>query len=484
MKRNIKIKIIILSFSLSILLSFALSVSNGTAVRNCLNSGDSENPKYPQDYHFFPDGFENANEDDTIVEKSSYSTHDWIADAVVRELQNYYKNRLMKNVWAWLMDSSVGRDSYPKWISSYSEPSGKHRVVRSYMTYLYATQMPDPYKGALKEIRIYDEGESIKNLPSAYRQPYAWVGNTALHGYHFTIKYQNDQYKWYPPPKAASSKIVLRLATVGAKKYMILKDKDGNSAMKPEVSAGYLGAMTHYFADLTSPAHLLEKNTKDPKTNELIYSSSYHSWYEDQLSALTYWDKNYEDRSGPYTGYFRHNEDWPKEGITSIRDPKFSLNALGNEVFNFAFARGRHQYDVANDDENTGLYIKDSNLHWNWKADLDAHNGIEGSDHENYYEKVQIILSKAVYHCACAFQWLFDVVKRQIGDIDLNPNNGQTEEGESWEDPYEEGDPWGMSEDSIGRKMNAWVEAVAALTMAGGVYFASTLLKREKKSFS
>jgi hypothetical protein len=442
----------LLAFIGLILMNFYLTITDSIAVNNCTTENDSGNPAYPENYQIF------KKRDGSV--DTSYSSHDWIADAVIRELRLYSKSKRNNNVWKWLIDRDLARDTYPSWTSSYKDPTGKHYVKRSYFTYLYATQMPDIRTPG--KIPILKEGTTIKNFPST-RKPYSWIGNTDLHHYHFNVVFKQGKYI-YPPKTSnpSSGEIVNRIAKDGAIHYMALL-KNGQSAMKPETTAAYLGALTHYFADLASPAHLIAKATKDPQFGSKIYYDGYHSWFESQLSVLTIWNKKIQGRSGPYTGYFTYDIEWAS--ITSTISPKSVYARLANENILIATGNGK-PYNP--NDPKSSIYIDDSTKSWSsWKEDLDQH-GRTGSIHRSFYDKVEMMLTNAIEFCASAFEWIYFIVKAKIGNQDLNPDKG--------DDGLES---IGQTEDSIGNQWQNLTQGIANLVALGSVIVAGEVLNKK-----
>jgi hypothetical protein len=84
---------------------------------------------------------------------------------------------------------------------------------------------------------------------------------------------------------------------------------------------------------------------------------------------------------------------------------------------------GKCIYDQ--DDPDSGLYINDTEDFWDWGEDLSTGFMLEerraNSKNKFYYEKVQFLLSSAIYFCACALQWIFNTAKEELGG-DPDPN--------------------------------------------------------------
>ncbi|GAH64710.1 unnamed protein product, partial [marine sediment metagenome] len=200
------------------------------------------------------------------------------------------------------------------------------------------------------------------------------------------------------------------------------------SAMQPEGAAGWLGAMTHYFADLVVPAHLI-----DTKTYSHVYASSYyHNWFENQLANLTKWDKAYKSRGGPEQAFFS----WDIHKVTLIPiepiRPDFAIAQMADKAIEIAFRLdGNHEYVPINGtnhdtSENSGLFLSskvyNTNNFWNWNEDI-KNFGMLNSDYRFYYSKVEELLCWSVYYTACAMQYCYNEGKKENENKDPDPNN-------------------------------------------------------------
>ena len=161
--------------------------------------------------------------------------------------------------------------------------------------------MPDmeKIKGHPQRVIISKEGIVIEDFHPKTEKINKWVGQYRQHSFRFQVITSDGTCSFAPIKITAATKI--KQLGEAAKKCIGNTVKEGEdiykSAMQPEGAAGWLGAMTHYIADLVVPAHLLEPN-------EEIYNHNYHTWFENQLASLTKWDKAYKANGGPETTYF------------------------------------------------------------------------------------------------------------------------------------------------------------------------------------
>lgn len=407
-----------------IIIGFVFNISNASA---CVNGPNYDgmlysyvNPTYPQDYIIYR----------TIEtgENGDYGTHDWFADGVICTLKSQQHNPNGYNKWDWLLSNTLSTQRYPNWESAYSDASKNHYVVRSYFTYLYATQMPDVERTGEGGIYIWEEGVNIKDVPKAEAGSDSgkWVGidptrPRTQHRYNFEpVKITDSVYGFTPvPPYVLPSKA--HLLGDQAKKCIANTEKDnqGNdiSAMKPEGASAWLGAMTHYYCDLVVPAHLLDINKY-----EHVYIRDYHNWFEYQLGQLTLWDQY--GNGGPSTDDMLYDKD--VDTITSMR-PDNAATALAVQAINIAYRTdGNHQYIenepksglFINASERIGLAGKDYMKNWDWDFDIGEYG--EDSVHKVFYDKVEKLLGYANYYCACAMQWVYDEAERELKDKNIN----------------------------------------------------------------
>ena len=353
---------------------------------------------------------------------SHYGTHDWISDAALRSLREPIKNPLGFFDWSWLLNAKCANNKWPAW-KPYSSLTNHHEVVRSYMTFLFATQMPDMRQSHFPQ-RINIPRESVVIGDSG---DWKWVGKTEYHSFHFIPnKLVDGSYVFTPDHPEGTTKV--REIGGEAIKCIGNKVKDENgavlNAMQPEGTAGWLGVMTHYFADLMIPAHLLNSEAYSN-----VYYNGYHTWFEKQLASLTKWDKSYKASGGPETNYFSWDisviemtGEWTGF-IIPIR-PDYALTSLAYHAIEIAYQNnGNHQhimFDGTNDDsaKNCGLYLNSTTDRWDWKEDIED-NGRNGSPHRYFYDKVEELLIWAIYFTACAMQYIINEGKKESGQNDL-----------------------------------------------------------------
>jgi hypothetical protein len=429
--------IIVLIIALA-LLSLSLLPNNGFACNNGPNYwGNSwpgsphpyEHPEEPSKYIFGSV----TPLDASGYDGSHYGTHDWIADAAIRSLRNLIKNPLGSSDWAWLMNHFCANKRLPYWRTEYGNLNGHHDVVRSYITYLFATQMPDmrirPEMSELRKshypqkITILREGVVIEDFKPKFKNANKWVGQIQQHVFHFKVEDLGNINAFLP----SRTKCVDKVRQLSEAAILCIgntvKDEQEvtNSAMQPEGAAGWLGAMTHYFADLVVPAHLLEH-----KLYPNVYYKDYHNWFENQLASLTKWDK--VNKGGPETIYF--SWDIAKIGMTGLivpMPPELAVLSMANHAIELAYgADGIHQHKIFtgnNHDEarNSGLYLDNEEKIWDWKKDIDTY-GRTGSNHRYFYDKVEELLCWAVFFSACVMQYCLNEGKKKVGKAEgLDP---------------------------------------------------------------
>ena len=422
---------ILVVIALEVVIADALGVSNGPNYWGMGYPGNlSENryrhPKKPSDYVF---------EGDVILDSrgydgSHYGTHDWIADAALRTLQNPIINPLYFGDWTWLINSHIAMNKHPSWEANYGASSGSHNTIRSYYTFIFATQMPDMKKKKypdIQEIYIPEEDITIKDFAITGGM---WVGQENKHRYHFQlIKSTLGSYEFLPM-HTAPARVALRLGEAATKCISNEReDENGDiiSAMQPEGAAGWLGSMTHYFADLVVPAHLIE-NAKYPG----IYLKNYfHTWFENMLANLTKWDRSLGSNGGPEQGFFS----WDTYEVTLLPitpiPPDIAIALMADTSIKIAFRTdGNHQHIPISGSnrviaENSGLFINhstyDTDIFWDWNDDI-KNFGMLNSNHQFYYSKVEKLLCWSVYYTACAMQYCYNEGKKENDNKDPNPN--------------------------------------------------------------
>lgn len=431
-----KINIIFLSVIVFII-AFGVFLSDSIACKNGPNywgmgfpgnittPDGYKHPKNPSEYIFGKSSIPGAQGYDG----SHYGTHDWIADAALRTLRNEIKNPIFFADWTWLMDSNIARNKWPAWKANYQYSSNRHERIRGYYTFLFATQMPDmkPKKYPdIQEIFIQSENVRIKDLE---RYGGKWVGQGGKDHYHFKIeRINNNWYAFRREEDPCINKIKMlgeeAIKCIGNQKI----DEDGNkiSAMQPEGAAGWLGAMTHYIADLLVPAHVLKSSTH----KNVYLEDLYHKWFENQLGSLTKWDKSYGSHGGPESAYF--SWDIYKVSFMPIISipPDLAATFMAQKTISEAYRiDGNHQHipftgNNLYEAENSGLYLNstyDTDIFWDWKEDLET-NGRENSIHRLFYEKVEKLLAWSVYYSACAMQYCYEKGKEKNNKESPNSN--------------------------------------------------------------
>jgi hypothetical protein len=409
--------------TLEVVISDAFGLSNGPnywgmGYPGSIQSKDRyKHPELPSDYIF---GAPSDNESKGY-DGSHYGTHDWLADASLRSLIDASKNPLFYLDWRWLITPDIARNKWPAWKADYGGTSGKHEVVRSYISYLYATQMPDTK--ITPELHIPQEGVTIKDMDGYGKK---WIGQKTKHIFQFEI-IGNGVYEFCPvnTPNLNKIKLVSEEAIKCIGKTQ--KDEDNNiiSSMQPEGAAIWLGAMTHYIADMVSPAHLLMES----KFKHVYSSSYYHNWFENNLASVTKWDKAYKARGGPEQGNFSY--DYKKVTLAPIIPikPDIATTLMAITTIKTAYRTdGRHQHiPLSNNNnleaENSGLFINETelnpNIYWDWKIDL-GNIGRSNSIHRYFYDKVEHLLCWATYYTACAMQYCYNEGKEKNNNDVLN----------------------------------------------------------------
>ena len=160
-------------------MGFSFFCSDGKAFNNAPYGSNSETPDKPEVYKF-------KERSTGVFKLSHYGTHDWIADAALRLLQS--ESLVGSADWRWLINDVLNNN--PKWISSYSNGI-THNTIRSYMSFLFATQMPDMDPRKVSKPRPHKhpqhidlrkvEGEVIRNNKDGSG---VWVGKSYHQSYH------------------------------------------------------------------------------------------------------------------------------------------------------------------------------------------------------------------------------------------------------------------------------------------------------------
>lgn len=370
-----------------------------------------QNPQRREDYVYLGDPVPS----DQWYDGSHYGTHDWIADAALRSLKSVVENPLGWRDWDWLLENFLVIKDDHLWNPTYGN-NGKHSTVRSYTTFLFATQMPDMKPAEYPEVQkitIPDEGTVIENIQNFNNQMRLglWVGQVHQHRFIFQeFKNENGYFEFKQHITLAATKV--EVLSKQAIKCISNKIKDENgkevSAMQPEASAGWLGAMSHYFGDLLNPAHVHDQ------IDYLYVKDRYHKWFENHLAALTMWNR------GPDTSFFKY--DFSLIGNQKIIPipPRIATTEIAKKTIKFSFRiDGNHQYQFGN--AFSGMYINDSVRFWNWKDDI-SFVGRDRSQHKAFYSKVERLLCWAVYYTACAMQYCYNEGKKENNEKDPNHN--------------------------------------------------------------
>ncbi len=437
-KRNNKSKLIIISIGFIILFSLGFMALSGKAM---LNGPNYYGREYPGNYSspLKPDFYKFTT---SQSDPGHYGTHDWIADAALRCLRDSSKNPAGYDDWSWLLNSNIANNKYPAWKDTYSDANGNHWVVRSYMTYLYATQMADMKKSEYLTYKIPSpEDVVIGNLKKA-ETGYGfgtWTDRSRYHHYNFYVQEKDGARIFIPALNDTSrtkSPLVARMLGDQAVKAIARADPDPNdpqnviSKMQPEAAAAWLGAMSHFIADLAVPAHVIgSTNVFDPGDHP-SGRNGYHHWYERCLGELTFWGGEGGGDAGPKTNYFDYDVNIPS--IIPVR-PDLAAISMAFTTIGIAYTYDQDpQYDKT--DENSGLYIinraimdnwatsvSDTDRKYHWKDDIDSGDpedpnvGRELSDHTHFYNKIEQLLSSATYWTACAMQWVYDEAQKILG---------------------------------------------------------------------
>ncbi|MEJ2249577.1 MAG: hypothetical protein P8Y70_17895 [Candidatus Lokiarchaeota archaeon] len=432
----------IFAFNFNFLIIGGHALYNGPNYWGMGFPGGYHPPMLPSEYRFI--GGRN--------EPEHYGSHDWCGDATIRILRNPLYNPTGFEDWYWLMNSKVADYHNPKWESIYANSEAFHRVVRSYISFLFATEMPDAKDSTrCRSFTISQEAATIGDISSEGRKG-KWVGQTKQHRFFFNIIEKDGENTLTYTPDPANSRSPEKCYLLAKQAIKCITNSGPNSEgetvskMKPEAAAAWLGAMSHFIFDLASPGHLIAENKN-------IYVKSprgFHFWFEAQLSSLTLWSGNYAPNlKGPDIRYFSADPIFPV--ITPIR-PDIAINTMAYTAIGISYGiNGSYLYDENN--LNSGVYINNSNQFWDWKEDLSTGVTPEerwrNSEHENYYKKVQLLLSSAIYYCACAMQWVYNEAE-ETAEEEIDPN------GSAKYPPIDDGHP--IDPKKLGDKKDANID--------------------------
>jgi hypothetical protein len=405
-------------------------ISNRTvfAFDNAPDGPNSETPDKRKYYNFI------ATPDSTgIFKKSHYSTHDWIADAALRLLIDETDGSLQD--WAWLLDQETSLKSVVNWESKYGD-GVRHYPVRSYISYLYGTQMPDMNPKKANNARPHrhptiidcwwEEGEIIGNGQGMGK----WVGRSDYQDFHWiAIAVGPNQYTFVPKGLMRAPEYAWR-SSKEAIRCLVPETEGDRGWAKPESAASWLGVMSHYIADLASPPHLIQENEgyypKAPK---------FHDWFENQVAKFTTWDYSIGGPKGYQTGIHFFNINMALIGFDAqniVPLPPY-LAALACATMSIEKCYGHL--------DEGGLFIRNGDLvqqdlityssssYWNWgdpgkdrRSDKEILSS--GLTYRQYYDKVEYLLNLAIYYTAAALKWVMVEVK--------NRNNGKSLDCDQW----------------------------------------------------
>jgi len=271
-------------------------------------------------------------------------------------------------------------------------------------------------------LTIHQEGVTIKDFGHGKM----WIGQKSKHVFQFEII--GDGIYGFSPiftPILDKINIVSEQAIICIGKTQKDEEDKQESTLQPEGAAIWLGAMTHYIADMSVPAHLL----KESDSSHVYSASYYHNWFENNLASITKWDKAYKASGGPNQGNF--SWDYRKVTLAPIIPikPDLATTFMAVTTINVAYRTdGQHQHiPLSNNNhdeaENSGLYINETehnkNIYWDWKEDL-GNNGRTNSVHRYFYDKVEYLLCWATYYTACAMQYCYNKGQEKSNNEVLN----------------------------------------------------------------
>lgn len=398
------------------------------AFDNAPDGPNSETPDKRKYYNFI------AIPDSTgIFKKSHYSSHDWIADAALRLLIHETDGSVKD--WEWLLGYETRSKTLINWESKYGD-SKIHYPVRSYISYLYATQMPDmnpkkannarPHKHPTIIDCWWEEGEIIGNGQGMG----VWVGRSDYQQFHWTaIPLGDGQYTFAPKGLMKAPEYAWR-ASKEAIRCLAPEVENDKGWAKPESAACWLGVMSHFIADLASPPHLIQEN-------EGYYPESpkFHDWFENQVAKYTLWDSS---KGGP-KGY-QSDPEFFKIDMAIIGQDAQNIIPLPPYVAALTCATCSIGKCYGHLDEG-GLFIEKGNqeqeslikfsssTYWNWGDSGKERNSYNliisgGKTYKQYYDQVEYLLNTAIYYTAAALKWIMYEVKKK--------NNGQSLDCDQW----------------------------------------------------
>lgn len=398
------------------LIIFNVICLDSAAFKNALYGPNSETPDRPEVYKFKerPKG---------AFKLSHYGTHDWIADGALRLLLS--ESGTGSADWRWLLYDVLNND--PKWISSYGNGI-THNTIRSYISFLFATQMPDMNPKSVNHLRPHKhpqnidlrklEGEVIGNHKYGTG---VWVGKWYHQTFHWVaIRDDSGHYTFVPKIADGSSSQKAPWYAWKASKAVIscLTHKEQNDKgvkenwAKPEAAACWLGVMAHFIADLACSPHLIQlKEGYYPK------SPDYHEWFESQISKFTTWDeilagpKGFHSRSN----FFNIDMRIVGEDSNNIMPIPPHLAAIATATYSIMKSYGHL--------DEGGLFVKKGDATqenimttWEWGEPGKERNSntpiiAGGLTYKQYYDKVEYLLNTAVYYTAAAMKWSINEAK-------------------------------------------------------------------------
>lgn len=421
------------------------------------NAWKNHPPSSPEEIPYRPEDFNFIGKSSGTYKKTHYGTHDWIADAALRILYEFDK----REDWEWLMHNL--NDKNPIWAEYGTQNT--HNAVRSYISFLFATQMPDmkkskagedtpfPRKNPL-EIDLWKyEGEIISDnrndldlwVGQEHKQQYRWIPvHAEIQGnkYYIFIT-QKDSNHYYDAPTYAlkMGKNAVRCLT---HKETNQETKIKESWAKPETAACYLAIMSHYIADVSCPAHLLrpqdyyylEQIDDEHKISveHHVPPNAFHTSIEKQTGLHTIWDKY----NGIPKGYYQSGEFFEIGLYEKISKSVNNIEAISPDRAVFLMAQKAIEISYGhingkgygNGYNKKGLYINtdiknelgsyvvyDSN-----KRNENSPIVTDGLTFKEYFDMVEELLNWAVYYTACAMKWTLKEANKQ-NQGDFNPNN-------------------------------------------------------------
>jgi hypothetical protein len=172
--------------------------------------------------------------------------------------------------------------------------------------------------------------------------------------------------------------------------------------------------MSHFIADLASPAHLIsESDGYYPK------SPAFHGWFETQVSKFTLWDDMLAGPKGFHsrTNFFNIDISRISDEIKPIRPDLAAILAAESVISNsykhiddggLFIEKGNHNQEKLIDPK--------SSTYWGWDDVGKERDSLQeiilgGLTYKQYYDKVEYLLNIAIYFTAAAMKWTMNKVK-------------------------------------------------------------------------